>query len=232
MNFRLSEAKVPQILTSRELVLKRKMDGTLANLLKAIDRELLDKIIKLLKSKEIQNAIIEGKITIALIKPMLVENGNFSNFISEDSRARIIVSQIPKNLEIIFDIVLQMDSLSLEEWYGGLPKQQQMKFQPIDPNRYGRKFTNRWEEFKALIERGPVTFLILYSSKNNAIEEWRKAMGNHWDVSIAKKNYPGSLRAKFANDNHNNIFHGSDSVESVERELQILINLISRTFNL
>ncbi len=64
-------------------------------------------------------------------------------------------------------------------------------------------FPNRWEEYKARMTAGPVTVLILYSPDADAVPVWRSQLGPHT--------------------------HGSDSIESVERELRVITEQVTRT---
>jgi len=76
--------------------------------------------------------------------------------------------------------------------------------------------------FDALVEymtQGPVLAYIL--SGDSAVSHWRRVLGPT-KVSIARGEAPTSLRARFGdpdNDSHNGT-HGSDSVESADREIR------------
>ncbi|KAG8232410.1 hypothetical protein J437_LFUL013982 [Ladona fulva] len=54
----------------------------------------------------------------------------------------------------------------------------------------------------------------------DAIKAWRREIGPT-DVEVAKKEAPSSLRSLFGINKTQNGFHGSDSLESAQRELQI-----------
>jgi len=64
---------------------------------------------------------------------------------------------------------------------------------------------------------GPITALVL--SKAAAIKSWRKLMGPT-NSFAAKETKPTSLRARFGTNGQKNAVHGSDSVESAEREIR------------
>lgn len=69
----------------------------------------------------------------------------------------------------------------------------------------------------AYMTSGPVVAYAL--SKPNAVQEWRTMIGPT-NVSVAKAEAPDSLRARFGTDDNRNGFHGSDSLESSEREIR------------
>ncbi|XP_063984346.1 nucleoside diphosphate kinase 6-like [Diachasmimorpha longicaudata] len=66
---------------------------------------------------------------------------------------------------------------------------------------------------------GPSDILILAGS--NAISKWREIMGPT-KVFQAQYSAPESIRGKFGLSDTRNATHGSDSIESAEREMQIL----------
>ncbi len=76
------------------------------------------------------------------------------------------------------------------------------------------------DEFKGrrkyYIENGEVKVKI-----ENAIAWWRDKMGDTRPEN-ARKNNPNSIRARHSAELPNNIVHGSDSIESVRREVKIL----------
>ena len=66
--------------------------------------------------------------------------------------------------------------------------------------------------------------IALMLEKENAISHWRDAIGPT-DPSVAKNSSPGSLRAEFGKNKQQNGFHGSDSIESAERELKLFFTI-------
>lgn len=59
----------------------------------------------------------------------------------------------------------------------------------------------------------------------NAVKKWREILGPT-DPAEARKNFPNSIRAQFGSSNPTrNACHGSDSLESAEREARILFGL-------
>ena len=72
--------------------------------------------------------------------------------------------------------------------------------------------------FKGLVEfitAGPIVAMAWEG--NNVVESARKMMG----ATNPKESAPGTIRGDFSVDLGRNVIHGSDSVESAERELKI-----------
>ena len=65
---------------------------------------------------------------------------------------------------------------------------------------------------------GPLLALAL--AREDAVTGWREKLGPK-EVDVAKEEAPDSFRAQYAIDDvHINQFHGSDSVEAAQRELE------------
>jgi nucleoside-diphosphate kinase len=91
-----------------------------------------------------------------------------------------------------------------------------------------------YEELVGYITSGPIVALEL--SGPNAILKWRHIIGPT-NLTVAKRDAPNSLRARFARSTTENFAHGSDSPASASREIGIifgrknvsLISVISNT---
>lgn len=205
--------------------LERRWVGTpfASGLLGILDRLAtpVDKIRELLSNPEMNELIDSDNITVGMIKPRLDRHMDKSNlnigFPGDSELAEFMIDQISDNLEPILSVSFRMNEKMLNEFYAGNPKE---RMQNAINKKTGE---TRWQEFKRLMASGPVTFIVLHSRSGNAIDTWRKTMGTTWDVDALKVSEPNSLRAQYAIDNNNNILHGSDSIESVHREINFMI---------
>jgi nucleoside diphosphate kinase len=188
----------------------------------------LTDINEALTSAEMKSLIENGHITFAMIKPMLEESSVLGDHQKDHEIATTITQEINSPLEVVFQASFVFTDEMIEEFYGGPPKENQMKVPPIDPNRYGQEHATRWDEFAALMKQGPVTGVILYSENGSAVEEWRNQLGNHWDINRVKEIQPESIRARFGLSNHNNLVHGSDSPESAQREINFFARALQQ----
>ncbi|XP_065198745.1 nucleoside diphosphate kinase homolog 5-like [Sycon ciliatum] len=73
----------------------------------------------------------------------------------------------------------------------------------------------------AYMSSGPVEVLVL--GRLNSVEIWRLLMGPA-KPSVAVSEAPGTLRARFGQDDVVNSFHGSESVSSAEREIHFFFS--------
>lgn len=171
-----------------------------------------------LQSPELQEQIDKGDITLAMVRPDL--GGNTLGGWPDEEAAKTIEAHI-QGLGVRAKFSLTFDQEAVDAFYAGRPKDAQSQH---SPDRY-LVFRNRWQEFSHLMTSGPATVLLLQSSNHDAIELWRNQVG-HFD--IVNRRDPANIRGKFGLDNYNNLVHGSDSIESVHRELGIILGLIDR----
>ena len=75
-----------------------------------------------------------------------------------------------------------------------------------------------YEKLIKYITAGPVVFMVLRGK--NAIEVTRSLMGSTFGYEAA----PGTIRGDYAISKRFNLLHGSDSVESAEKEIAIFFN--------
>uniref|UniRef100_A0A8C6UQM4 Nucleoside diphosphate kinase B n=1 Tax=Neogobius melanostomus TaxID=47308 RepID=A0A8C6UQM4_9GOBI len=76
-----------------------------------------------------------------------------------------------------------------------------------------------FDQLVQFISSAPCVLLVL--SKENAVEDWRAAMGPT-DPDKAKETSPDLLRARFGSDILHNAVHGSSSEEQAHREIQLM----------
>ncbi|XP_037025542.1 nucleoside diphosphate kinase 6 [Bradysia coprophila] len=131
-------------------------------------------------------------LTFAIIKPHVV-----SNPVAFQQMQDIITDN---QFEIVRRKQIKMTKPLLEEFYG---------------EHRGKFFYNRLITF---MTSGEIQALILH--KCDAITSWRNLMG---PTKVFKTIYshPDSIRGQFGLTDTRNACHGSDSIESVEKEIKI-----------
>lgn len=177
-----------------------------------------EQTIDLLDTEDLSQLAIDGQLTVAMIRPNLVDCVLDHN--GTDAELESVIESRIMGLGFITKFAVDFDSQAVEEFYGGSPKEVQLT---LPPERY-LKYPSRWEEFVDLMLSGRTTVILLHNV--NAISRWRTQVG-HYDV--INRRDPTTIRGIFAKDNYNNLIHGSDSPEAVVREIDILTRLIKRT---
>ncbi len=124
--------------------------------------------------------------TLTIIKPYAVSQGYTGKIIDEIIKNNYDILAIKKVL---------------------LSKERAEKFYQVHKER------SFYEKLVEFMISGPCFVLAL--NKENAIEDFRKLIGNT-DSSKAKKN---TIRGKYGLNNRKNAVHGSDSVENSEKEI-------------
>ena len=124
--------------------------------------------------------------TLSIIKPDSFKKGN----------DQFIISRILTEGFSIVDMRIKM--ISLEE------------AQDFYKEHLGKDFYNDLIYF---MTSGPIIILCL--KKDNAINDFRKLIGN----TDPKKAAPGSIRSIYGDDIAHNAIHGADSIESAQREI-------------
>lgn len=192
----------------------------------------VSEIANLLASSEMDKLIEGGEVTIAMIKPRLDLHMNTAeakvNFASDPELTSFLTDQMRQGgLDPILSVSMQMSPAMLDEFYGRRqpdggksPKENMQSRAGEEPG------TTLWDEFCALMDSGPVTFVLLHAPSGNAVDTWRKVMGTKFDVEWLKQYEPDSLRAKFALRNKNNLLHGSDGTNSVFIERNFIVKYL------
>jgi len=151
------------------------------------------------------------EVTYAMIKPDAVQAGYVEDIIKDIARA---------GFKILMNEQITFTREQAETFY---------------EEHRGRSF---YEPLIQFMTSGPVVALAL--SKRSAISEWRRLAGPT-DPRRARCLSPGSIRAIYGIDGTRNAVHGSDSVFSANRELQLVfgqrfadskLNKISRGYRI
>lgn len=175
-------------------------------------------ILEILHSDQLRTLVDDGLVTLAMIKPNVGPEAN--NMALDDLAAADEIETRIGELGVMAKFSFTFDAEGADVFYDGPAKTDSMM--PKPPLK-SDTFENRWEEYKDLMQSGPATILLLYGV--NAIEKWRQHLG-HWN--IVANHDPATIRGAMGVDNHNNLVHGSDSPESVKREIAIIADQISR----
>lgn len=187
-------------------------------------------VIDFLGSRDLADLVRMGRVTLVMIRPQAHDN-KVGGMTDGQAVGEIfnIIERSGLGLKPLFEpISVILDREFVEEFYRGAPKESQLKVSalryPIDhPNPMWRKFANRWEEWLDLSAAGASTFVLLYSPRGTAIEDWRSLV-SHWDSAVRRRNGDNSsIRAVLAkDDNYNNHVHGSSDEQSVNTEIGLV----------
>lgn len=132
-----------------------------------------------------------------------------------DLEAADHIEEMILNLGVMAKFSFRFTPDAIEDFYGGDPKNSMSKGIARDSESY----ENRWLEFVDFMASGPTTALLLYSDNGDAIDLWRAHLG-HWNIDEVRDE--GTIRGSFGVDKFNNLVHGSDSIDSVLKELDII----------
>jgi nucleoside diphosphate kinase len=175
-------------------------------------KQLCIKLAELLTSEEMFALADKGEITFSMLRPGADRN---IQQISDAEVESYVKNLVQNQLKVITSFSIIFTPELVEEFYGGAPKDVQIALPP----ELHDNFENRWEEFKDLMTSGPASVILLHDAAGQAVSKWRNLVG-HWDV--VNRRDPKTLRGQLAVDNYNNLLHGSDSAESVKRELRLI----------
>lgn len=182
--------------------------------------EALEQAVNYLRDPRVLGRAATGFLTLGMIKPSL-HDAFIDPTINDIDAATLVESEIV-DLDVVARASITFDMEAVDEFYDGPPKYDSML--PSAPIR-DQRFNNRWEEYADMMTSGPSTILLLGEEEGSAVAKWRAQLG-HWNIEA--KRDPNTIRGRYARDNHNNLLHGSDSPESVLREMRIVSNLFER----
>lgn len=191
-------------------------DGKL--ILGSHDIEQLRAIREVLNGKEMASSISSGNISVAIIKPDSHHGRNLPD--SDEKAASFLRKEIGEE-NIAISLNYKFSKSDAEIFYDS----EREKYSAIIED--GQTI---WERLINYASSKPLTFLILYKENEDTVSWWRSKMGKT-RASEAKAN---SLRGLYALQENlpNNLLHGSDSIESVRREISALSDYIDNCIQL
>lgn len=170
---------------------------------------------ELLQNKVIDELIDEGKITLGIIKPNAYQGRNLPE--GDEAAASFLLNEIGQE-NIIFTFSTKLTKEQIETFY----KDVKEKYTNIPDKTQGYKV---WESTFKMLDSGPVTFVLIFRQKGDAVEWWREKMGKTHPTEAA----PETIRGKYAIEANmpNNLTHGSDSIENAKKEIGIFRNILT-----
>lgn len=178
----------------------------------------LSEVSELLDDPALEREIHAGNVTLAMIRPTVGPDANVLSL--PDLEAADHIEEMIVNLGVMAKFSFQFTPNAVEEFYSGDPKESMSKGVARDPESYD----SRWLEFVDFMASGPTTALLLHSYDGDAIPLWRAHLG-HWNIDEVRD--ATTIRGSFGVNKYNNLVHGSDSIDSVFKELNIIRHNLS-----
>lgn len=178
-----------------------------------LEREKIELIVKVLSHPGLKTLAEEGKITLGMIKPHIETGNNLP--LDQDDAAGVIAGEIGDE-HIVFNQPFFMTREDIEAFYPHVKE---------SLTRSGN--IEAWENMEEFMSSAPINLLLLYFPKGNAVNSWRNLMGPTMPER-ARSEAPDSIRGRHATELPNNIVHGSDSPESVIKEMGIFADAFTR----
>ena len=180
-----------------------------------------DGVANILQTAALIELIKANQITLAMIRP------NVANSMKPELIEGTAEATLERNiygLDVFLRFSFIFDLVAINEFYAGKSKEDQ-KQRPPERDFH---LASRWDEFVGIMTSGPTIGLLLSSTTSDATESWRAQIGG-WNIEQFPD--PKTLRGKFGVHNYNNLLHGSDSSENVQREIKIIAQCIDRSRN-
>lgn len=170
----------------------------------------LQRISHVLEHPELSIMIDEGKITLGMIKPQANQGRNLP--FDDQEAANALLKEIGEE-NVIFSFSTCFSEENINDFYSTI----KAGYFNQPSEKPGKKV---WELIFEFSKSGPLTFILLYCEQGNAVSWWRNKMGK----TKASEADPDSIRGRHAilENLPNNLVHGSDSIESVHREVNVL----------
>ncbi len=203
--------------------------------IESLETEYLEKVINVLSHPATKTLARRGEITLGMIKPNAYEGKNLGidqekpTPVKDDAAANRIRREIIREDEngsmgeIIFELSMHLKPQDIDEFYPQLREQ----------------LGDNYARYQDFMTSGPVTIFLLRHLerekedpktlgikrlKTDAVNFWRNRMG----ATRPERANKGTIRKRFARSINNNLVHGSDSKESVIREIAVVANILKR----
>lgn len=179
----------------------------------------LDLVLDILRDPRLQEEILAGNITLAMVRPNVGPEANIEGL--PDAECAEKIEEMIVGLGAVTKFSFQFTKEATEEFYGGGPEASMSKEPPRNPVLYN----NRWPEFVDFMTSGQTTALLLHDPEGEAIAKWRAHLG-HWNIDEVRD--MSTIRGILGVNKYNNLVHGSDAPEAVLRELGIIADILSK----
>ncbi|MDO8498186.1 MAG: nucleoside-diphosphate kinase [bacterium] len=187
------------------------------------DRQKIVDIITALSSEEVNQMVTVGKLTIGLIKPNAHEGKDLPP--TDEQAAEAILGMVGRE-RLAYHLHFGLGKTEAGLFYAPLREEYQDKVMP-QKNHY-----NNFGEFclfdtmVRFTASGPLT--VLFIEGKDAVANWRETMGK----TNPEQAGPNSIRGKHGllDIMPNSLVHGSDSVESAQREKRVLTEALMRFY--
>lgn len=216
----LNELKTPYAFSERDFgayLTDGIREGRIA--LAELEHKKLHKICEILDHPEFDQLVNEGKITLGIIKPLANDSKGLSS--DDQEAANKLLDEIDEigQKNIVFSFSTKLNGSEVDEFYQDVKKRFTEEYYDNPPE--GQRI---WESIYKYSQSGPLTFVLFYHEEGDAIAWWREKMGN----THPNEADPESIRGKYAKEENlpNNLVHGSDSIESVKKEISVMTKLI------
>lgn len=186
--------------------------------LDALEREKLEKIVRVLRHPVLEHLINKGRITFAMIKPHADQGKDLSE--DDEVAAKMLMAEIGEK-NIIFSLPFRFTHEHVEKFYGPL-KRKLSKKRGDNPNV---EETNVWDQIMNFYTSGPTTLLLVHKNSGGVVE---------WLMSLSGPTVPSeddteTIRGKHFIELPNNLVHRSSSISEVKREVKVLANILDQT---
>lgn len=168
------------------------------------DQVRLQQMIDFLESPDLLRLVDEGHVTFGMIKPRTHE-AKAGTIATDEEIAQQVHDAVEPPLRVLASQAFLISKEEAGDFYAHLKSRPEI-----------------FDRVAGFMASGAVTGLVLYSSNNNAVQQWRQQMGPTNPTKSSEDGTRNTLRHRFADTMENNVVHGSDSIENVKVELAFL----------